>query len=102
MKTKNSENIYRLTEAMKDAYRHPPMVAPDLGWREGVMAEIRSLAEEGVSRTDLFYIPRVLLRVVPLLASASLIFFVGTWSAMGSIFNDLALSVLTELPFVGL
>ena len=84
---------------MKDAYRHPPEVSPGSNWREGVMAEIRSLAERGVSRTDLFYVPRVLFRVVPLLAAASLIFFVGTWMAMGSLFNDLALSVLTELPF---
>ena len=99
MEGKDPENIRRLTAAMKDAYRHPPVVIPERGWREGVMAEIRSLAEEGASRNDLFYVPRVLFRLVPLLAVASLVLFVGAWSAMGSLFNDLALSVLTELPF---
>ena len=102
MAEKNPENIRRLTATIKDACCYPPQVVPDQEWREGVMAEIRSLAEGGVSRTDLFYVPRVLFRVVPLLAAASLIFFVGAWSAMGALFNDLALSVLTELPFLSL
>ncbi len=62
------------------------------------MTEIRSLAEEGARGADLFYVPRVLFRVVPLMAAASLIFFIGAWSAMGSLFNELAVSVLTELP----
>jgi len=43
-----------------------------------------------------------LFRVVPLLAAASLIFFLGAWAAMGNLFNDLTISVLTELPFFGL
>jgi|GEM_PF-1230116 len=102
MKKKNAVNIDRLTEAMKDAYRHPPPASPDRSWREGVMAEIRSLAEEGARGADLFYVPRVLFRVVPLLAAASLIFFLGAWAAMGNLFNDLTISVLTELPFFGL
>ncbi len=99
MKGKDPEKILRLTAAMKDAYLHPPEVSPGRNWREGVMAEIRALAEGGAERPDLFFIPWVMFRVVPLLAAASLIFFVGTWLAMGSLFNDLAISVLTELPF---
>ena len=98
MKKKNSENIRRLTEAMKDAYRHPPEASPGRNWREGVMTEIRMLAEGEAERTDLFFIPRVMFRAVPLVAAASLVFCIGAWSAMGSIFNDLAVSVLTELP----
>ena len=99
MKGKDPKNIQHVTAAMKDAYRHPPEVVPNSGWREGVMEEIRSLAEAGLPRSDFFYIPRLLFRVVPILAAASLIFFVGTWLAMGSLFSTLAVSVLTELPF---
>ena len=102
MAEKDPENIRRLTATIKDAYCHPPQVVPDQEWREGVMAEIRALAEAGANQTSLFYVPRVLFRVVPLLAAASLIFFVGAWSAMGALFNDLALFVLTELHFLNL
>ncbi|HDL64416.1 MAG TPA: hypothetical protein ENH12_03400 [Proteobacteria bacterium] len=99
MKGKDPENIRRLTAAIKDAYRHPPESSPNHNWREGVMAEIRALAEGGAGRSNLFYVPRILFRVVPLMAAASLILFIAAWSAMGSFFNDLAVSVLTELPF---
>jgi hypothetical protein len=102
MTENDAEKINRLTAAMKDGFLHPPMVGPDRDWRSGVMAEIRSLAEVGPYKTDLFCIPRGLFRVVPLMAAASLIFFIGAWSAMGTLFNDLAISVLTELPFFGL
>ena len=102
MKEKGTGKIRRLTAAMKDAYLHPPMVAPDRNWREGVMAEIRTLAESGARRTDLFYVPRVLFRVLPLMAAASLVLFIGAWSSLGSLFNDLSISVLTDLPFFGL
>lgn len=102
MKKKDLKKIRCLTAAMKDAYRHPPLVKPDSTWRMEVMTEICSLAKRGVEIIDPFYVPRVLFRIVPLLAAASLVLFIGAWSSLGTLFNDLTVSAWTNLPFLGL
>ncbi|MFH1038152.1 MAG: hypothetical protein V1789_05725 [PVC group bacterium] len=97
MNNKN-EKSRRLETALRDAYHHPPRVRPDEQWRKGVMAEVRDAAAKPERANGPIFVPPVFFRLAPLLAGASVAVFAMGWSAMGSLYNELAVTVLTNLP----